>query len=301
MASRYVSYAFMVALTFSTGVAIPVFGAGLEEHNIPPLSVQTDSDSYDQGETIVVTGLVKKVEEGVPITLRVLDSANKLIQIDQFTPAADGSFSRTYVATGPLWKASGNYTIIAQYGGAQKADTTFSFGGGTGSSEKKEVKSEVYTINAGGEGTFVVNYIIKGGSVKTIEIDSDSLALVITLDATSDGSIVVTLPRDLIDAKKPASLTPDDILAGKTVAPEDLEDDKFFVLIGGEEASFKETKDKDSRTLSIGFAAGDTQIEIIGTQIVPEFGAIAALVLAVAIISVIAVSAKTRLRLMPKY
>ncbi|MGI0008131.1 MAG: PEFG-CTERM sorting domain-containing protein, partial [Nitrosopumilaceae archaeon] len=42
-------------------------------------------------------------------------------------------------------------------------------------------------------------------------------------------------------------------------------------------------------------------IEIIGTQIVPEFGAIAALVLAVAIISIIAVSAKTRLRLMPKY
>ncbi|MGI0081953.1 MAG: PEFG-CTERM sorting domain-containing protein [Nitrosopumilaceae archaeon] len=34
---------------------------------------------------------------------------------------------------------------------------------------------------------------------------------------------------------------------------------------------------------------------------VPEFGAIAALVLAVAIISIIALSAKTKLRLMPKY
>ncbi|HLA22687.1 MAG TPA: PEFG-CTERM sorting domain-containing protein, partial [Nitrosopumilaceae archaeon] len=75
----------------------------------------------------------------------------------------------------------------------------------------------------------------------------------------------------------------------------------YFVLIGGEEASFKETKSKVSRTLSIGFLAGDTQIEIVGTQIVPEFGPIAALVLAVAIISIIAVSAKTRLRLMPKY
>ncbi|MEX0764039.1 MAG: PEFG-CTERM sorting domain-containing protein, partial [Nitrosopumilaceae archaeon] len=64
---------------------------------------------------------------------------------------------------------------------------------------------------------------------------------------------------------------------------------------------FKETKSKTSRTLSVGFLADDTQIEIVGTQIVPEFGPIAALVLAVAIISIIAVSAKTRLRLMPKY
>ena len=41
--------------------------------------------------------------------------------------------------------------------------------------------------------------------------------------------------------------------------------------------------------------------EYMGTEIIPEFGAIAALVLAIAIISIIAVSAKTRLRLMPKY
>ena len=41
--------------------------------------------------------------------------------------------------------------------------------------------------------------------------------------------------------------------------------------------------------------------EYMGTEIIPEFGSIAALVLAVAIISIIAVSAKTRLRLIPKY
>ena len=45
------------------------------------------------------------------------------------------------------------------------------------------------------------------------------------------------------------------------------------------------------------------KFELVGESIpvVPEFGAIAALVLAIAIISIIAVSAKTRLRLMPKY
>ena len=45
------------------------------------------------------------------------------------------------------------------------------------------------------------------------------------------------------------------------------------------------------------------KFELTGEPIpaIPEFGAIAALVLAIAIISIIAVSAKTRLRLMPKY
>ena len=294
MALRYVAYAFIVVLISSIGVTIPVFGSS---HNVPPLSVQTDSDYYDQGDTIVVTGLVKKPEESIPITLRILDANSKLIQIDQFTPASDGSFSKTY-AIGPLWKAAGNYTIIAQYGSAQKAHTTFLFSGEPGGSV---ADAKVFTINVEGVGKFDVKYVIRGGTVKNMEIDPDGLALVITIDAIKNGSITVTLPRDMMDAKQPANLSADDILVGKTVDPKDLEDDEFFVLIGGEETNFKETKTKTARTLSIGFAAGDTQIEIIGTQIVPEFGAIAALVLAVAIISIIAVSAKTRLRLMPKY
>ena len=46
---------------------------------------------------------------------------------------------------------------------------------------------------------------------------------------------------------------------------------------------------------------GESRASEVKVQIIPEFGPIAALVLAVAIISIIAVSAKTRLRLMPKY
>ena len=296
------AYALTLVLISLVGMAIPAFVAGLEDHDVPPLSIKTDSDSYEQGDTVVITGLVKHLEEEIPITLRILDSNSKLVGIDQFSPAADGSFSRTYIATGPLWKAAGNYTVVAQYGSAQKAETKFAFSGGSGTTEVSPVEKKVFEVDMGDQGTYDVEYIIKGGTVKNMEVDYDGLALVITIDATKDGTITVTLPRGLIDAKKPANLSPDDILAGKTIDPKDLEDDGYFVLIGGEEAGFKETiKDKDSRTLSIAFLTGDTQIEIVGTQIVPEFGPIAALVLAVAIISIIAVSAKTRLRLIPKY
>ena len=47
--------------------------------------------------------------------------------------------------------------------------------------------------------------------------------------------------------------------------------------------------------------AGTSTIEIIGVSVVPEFGAIAGLVLAVAIISIIVLSAKTRLNVIPKF
>ena len=301
MTSRHVVYALSVILISSIGITVPAFGAGLEDFNIPPLSVTTDSDSYDQGDTIVITGLVKNVEEGIQITLRILDPDSNIISVGQFSPASDGTYSKTYVATGPKWKAAGDYKIIVQYGSAQKADATFSFTGGTGTTQINPIEEKIFTVDAGDQGTYDVKYIIKEGTVNDMKIDYDGLSLVITIDSTKDGSITVTLPRDLIDAKKPANLSPDDILAGKTVNPKDLEDDEFFVLIGGEETDFKETKSKDLRTLSIGFAAGDSEIEIVGTQVVPEFGPIAALVLAIAIISIIALSAKTGLRLMPKY
>ncbi len=43
------------------------------------------------------------------------------------------------------------------------------------------------------------------------------------------------------------------------------------------------------------------QVDIQNGSVIQEFGAIAALILAVAIISIIVVSAKTRLSLIPRY
>ena len=44
-----------------------------------------------------------------------------------------------------------------------------------------------------------------------------------------------------------------------------------------------------------------TEIEIIDGHVIPEFGVIAAMILAVAIVSIIVVTAKTRLSIVPRY
>jgi predicted secreted protein with PEFG-CTERM motif len=131
---------------------------------------------------------------------------------------------------------------------------------------------------------FSVTYSITNGKVLGIKADVPSKSLIVSIQTTGDGQLTIDLPRALIDAK----------INNQT-------DDQFFVLNDGQEAAFTETKTAIDRTLTIPFTVGTEQIEIIGTWIVPEFGAIAALVLAIAIISIIAVSAKTGLRFMPKY
>ncbi|MCH1519864.1 MAG: PEFG-CTERM sorting domain-containing protein, partial [Nitrosopumilus sp.] len=98
-----------------------------------------------------------------------------------------------------------------------------------------------------------------------------------------EGSITLTIPRSVLDA----SINDDD--------------DEFFVLVDGEEVDFEEITTSVNRTLAIEFLAGTEQIEIIGTFVIPEFGTIAAMILAVAIISIVAISAKSKLNMLSRY
>jgi len=269
--------------------------------NIPPLIVKTDLPSYNQGDAVVITGHVRHLENQTAIALKIVSPLKNLVGIAQLLPASDGSFTTTFKVTGPLWKDAGNYTIITNYGRYTQANATFYYSGGNGQIIFSNVINDVYHLQAGGV-TYDIPYIIKNGaSVKSMDVYADKFMLEITIDAPSDGSLTLTLPRQLMDAKVPANLTQDQIMAGIKINPNELEDSNYIVTVSQKLIQFTETKNPSVRILSIPFHQGDTKIDIIGTMIVPEFGPIAALVLAIAIISIIAVSAKTGLRFMPKY
>ena len=102
---------------------------------------------------------------------------------------------------------------------------------------------------------------------------------------TNDNSIIIN-----INANDDGTLT---ITPSKTV-----QDGIFMVLVDGEEWDDVEIV---ANKVTIMFPAGAEQIEVIGTFVVPEFGTIAAMILAVAIVSIIAISAKSRLSIMPRY
>jgi predicted secreted protein with PEFG-CTERM motif len=96
------------------------------------------------------------------------------------------------------------------------------------------------------------------------------------VDGSGDGTLTVTLHEDII---KP------------------FDDGGFFVMVNGEEADFIQ----NGNNLMIPCDEGTERIEIYGSWAIPEFGVIAGVILAVAIASIIAVSAKSRLALVPKY
>jgi predicted secreted protein with PEFG-CTERM motif len=266
-----------------------------------PMTVVTDLPSYNQGDTVIIKGTIRDVQDQTAIAVIVRDSLKNIVSIGQPLLSSTGTFNVTLKANGPLWKQAGNYTVIAQYGKYQNATTTFQYSGGNGQIiANTPVTSDTFQINSGGQ-TYNVPYTIKGATLKSMDIYADKLMLEITIAATSDGSLTVDLPRTLMDAKIQANLTADEKMTGVQINPNAQPDDKFIVMVSGAPVQFTETKDSTTRNLSIPFHAADTKIDIIGTQIVPEFGTIAALVLAIAIISIIAVSAKTGLRFMPKY
>ena len=266
-------FALSAIIIASIGIA-PAFGQIADS-----IVVTTDKPSYEDGETILVTGEVRELLSGYPISLTVTAPNGNLVKIDQIDVGSDKKFSTELTAGGPLMRSEGTYTIEVLYGTESRiSETTFTFGGSTPSDGGTKIAVT---------GTdFMVSYKITGGKIDSISIPDveNPVSLIIAITASQDGSLIITLPRALIDAKSG-----------------DL-DEQFFVIIDGEEVDFEETMTTDTeRTLTIPFLEGDSEIEIIGTFVVPEFGTIAVMILAVAIISIIAVSAKSRLSIMPRY
>ena len=276
MKAHFAVFALSAILFASIGMS-PAFGQS-------SVVVSTDKPSYSEGDTILVTGEVAQLLGGYGLTVTV-SSDMAIVFIDQLTVGADKKFSTTIAAGGSLMKNEGTYTITVQYGDNKNnaASTTFEFGGSTitpptgGDSEVTDT-----TVSVSGSSD-LIGYEITGGKLLNIMPDVDANSLIVSIDATNDGSLTLTIPRSVLDATMNG------------------EDDDFFVLIDGEEVDFDETASSTDRTLTIAFPAGAEEIEIIGTFVVPEFGTIAAMILAVAIISIIAVSAKSKLAIMPRY
>ena len=248
---------------------------------LEPIVVTTDMESYGDGDTVVISGEVRELLSGFPVTLRVIAANGNIVTLGQLDVNPDKTFGTELSSGGPLWRSTGEYTVIVQYGTESRiAETTFQFGGSSGGSTGGPSGPTIGVDRT----NFVLSYTITGGNVLSVTPDDEANSLIIGISTTSDGSLTITLPRDLIDAVGP-----------------DGQEDTFFVLIDGEEADFDETTTSNDRTLTIAFPDGAEEIEIIGSFVVPEFGTIAALILAIAIISIIAVSSKTKLSILPKY
>ena len=263
------------------------------------LDISTDKEAYNPGETILISGHVEPHIPGTDVILQIISPRNNILQIEQLEVDSDGNFSGNIETDfGGLWKNSGTYDIRSFYWTDVRIDIQFDYGMTSvgmqeipsspldDSMQNQQTpsldSSEIVDVQVGDSSITVdginVNYTISGAKIISITPDLDAKSLIIKISTTDDGELVITLPKDVIDT----------------------DEGQFFILVDGEIVEQLEDVHDNSRTLTIPFYYGSEEIEIIGTYVIPEFGPIVVLVLAVAIIAIIAVTSKSRLSLMPK-
>jgi predicted secreted protein with PEFG-CTERM motif len=276
-----------ILILAATGLASQAFAETV-------ITINTDKNVYDHTDTITITGTVFPVDENeVPVTIMLINQYTSIVSIAQLGVNGDGGWSGQIVLNpeNNLQSEDGVYEIRAQYGTA-KITTSIELTNAVETSEG--VGTEVGTALTG---TAVTGTDVAGPdgepyyklAVGQIEYDStcnanpaffanaDDDSIVIYLDPTNDGILTVTLHEELI---KP------------------FEDGTFAVIVNNQEMQdFTQV----GNTLTIPCIVGTEKIEIHGSWAIPEFGVIAAMILAVAIVSIIVVTAKTKLSLVPRY
>ncbi len=259
----------IVAILAAVGIFSTSVFAQIDE---TPIQIWTDSEVYDHESIIMVNGIVQHIRQGVPITLQVIAPNGNLVRVDQIMPDADGSYMIEITAGGKLWKYDGIYTIKVTYGAQEvnnKALVELT-GGIIVAPPTPSVSCNSDELSASGR---CIPYSISGASATSARLDSETNSLIVKISSNSEGTLTVD----------PAS----DAIRGI-----------FMVLVDGEEW---DDVTINGNEVTVMFPDGAEEIEIIGTYAIPEFGAISAMILAVAFISIIAVTAKTRLRILPKH
>jgi predicted secreted protein with PEFG-CTERM motif len=266
-------------------VIFVVAGTGITSAFAAQISIETDSDVYDHSSIITVTGQIANPDPNyLAVTLQAFAPNGNLITIQQPEVSSDGIFTTIFNTSGHKWKDNGTYQITATY---QKIDTTISveikdtIGTGmvaetTTAETATTTMTETMSAYKFPEGQIAYDITCSTTSPSFIG-NADDDSILIEINGTHDGMLTIALDEEII---KP------------------FDDGTFFVLINGESRfDFTQVGNK----LTIPCNAETERIEIVGSWAIPEFGTIAVMILVVAIVSIIIVSAKTKLSLVPRY
>ena len=216
-----------------------------------------------------------------PVMLVVTASNGNIVEIGQLD-SAGGSYS-TSINVGAL---DGTYTIEVNQGSASKYNLSVDIDVSDGSSSSSvSVSNTVATTedDAGAETTSVAAFTLTAGGMEgstTIDVSG-------TTDRSGDITLTVTAPNGNIVTVSQISPSGDSFATTiETGGPLWSQDGMYTIkAVQGSASSHQKT----------------AEVEIIDGHVIPEFGVIAAMILAVAIVSIIVVTAKTKLSIVPRY
>jgi predicted secreted protein with PEFG-CTERM motif len=246
----------------------------------PGLSLSAEGS----GDTIDVSGTSDRNDLDVTI---VLKSSNGIHDVAQLT-VSDGSYSTTFNVSN---LKDGTYTIAANQGSSSKyslsvdidvsdgtSDSSVSVSNRAASAVEEEASVEETVIATPAGGLTLSASGVEGST--TIDVSG-------TTDRSGDITLTVTAPngnRVSIDQISPSG---DSFMTTIEVGGALWSQDGMYTISAHQGAA------SNYQT--------SAEVEIVDGHVIPEFGVIAVMILAVAIVSIIVVTAKTKLSIVPRY
>lgn len=249
--NKLIVQSFLFLISFLTVMSMGLSGSyaySPPDAQLLPITVSTDKREYSEGDNIVISGMVRSPVANAPLTLQIFDRQMNLVRIEQADLSKDGSYTISVKVGGNLWKNFGTYKVKVQYGfNRVVAQTNFDL------VDIVQPSKQIFHVDVEGQG-YDIPYVITGGTINDMQVDFPSFALTLSINATKNGAVTLDIPREFMDAKKM-----------------DGSDEDFIVLINGSEIIPPEVSNSISRNVTVNFLKDDSQVELIGTQIVPEF------------------------------
>jgi len=229
-------------------------------------TISGDTDRSDQDATMVVTA-----------------SNGNIVTVGQLGTSG-GHYSTSLNVSG---LDDGSYTIAINQGSSSKYSLSVSVDVSGGSSDSSASVSNMVAASEEEAGaTAAVSasglQLTAGGMEGSTTIDVSG-----TTDRSGDITLTVTAPNgNIITISQISPSSGSFATTIETGGPLWSQDGMYSIkAVQGDASSHQKT----------------AQVEIIDGHVIPEFGVIAAMILAVAIVSIIVVTAKTKLSLVPRY
>ena len=261
-----------LSIVFLAITMITVSGLGQNAY-AAGMSLSVDAD-YASG-SISVSG---DTDRSGDVSILVTAENGNISAVDQVTPSG-GSFSSTL----GLANMAGSYTVSAQQGSASmyslSVEISSSSASGSASTGVAAAEvAEVAEVDTSEPGLNLSATGVEGSS--TIDVSG-------TTDRSGDITLKVIAPNGNIVSVSQITPSGGSFSAAIETGGALWTQDGMYTISAhqGDASSYQKS----------------AQIEVVDGHVIPEFGVIAGVILAVAIASIIAVSAKSRLTLVPKY
>ena len=271
---RYAMTSLSIVLLAVTIMSVSVLG-----QNAYAAGAGMSLSAEGSGATIDVSGTSDRNDLDVTI---VLSSSNGIHDVAQ-TSISGGSYSATFNVSN---LNDGTYTIAANQGPSSKYNLSVSVDVSDGTSDSSvsisnrtaETVEEAVVVTAAAGGLSLTAGGVEGST--TIDISG-------TTDRTGDITLKVIAPNGNVVSVSQISPSGGSFMTAIETGGALWSQDGMYTISAHQgTASNYQTS---------------AEVEIVDGHVIPEFGVIAVMILAVAIVSIIVVTAKTRLSIVPRY